>query len=167
MKKTILLLLGFVASKAIGQAQRSYRLTDVDIKQRIIWGAEVRLGDGTGLAFGGQDQEADDGRPHTPILVNGDWKPIHEELRRRNRLQPLHTSSWAHRNAVKSLRARARRLYFQGKGLRGLEPDLAALRKKMEADAGRIVADHGDAYDQGRKNFFLNHLKRAAKHLRP
>ena len=66
------------------------------------------------LSFGGQDQDADDGRPHTQIKVNGEWKRIHQELRDRNRLQKYYEECWALRQVQKETAARARLLYFKG-----------------------------------------------------
>ena len=37
-----------------------------NLRQPIIWGAECINPDGLGLAFGGHEQAAADGRPHTP-----------------------------------------------------------------------------------------------------
>jgi len=42
---------------------RPYRLPPADLKARILWGSVCEGPDGTALAFGGQDQEAEDGRP--------------------------------------------------------------------------------------------------------
>jgi hypothetical protein len=58
----------------------------VDLKQVVIWGSTCKQPEGEGLAFGGQDQRASDGRPHTRILRDGDWIRIDEELRKRNPL---------------------------------------------------------------------------------
>ena len=73
------------------QPRRPYRLNSVDLGQRVIWGAECRQLKGGGLAFGGQDQDADDGRPHTRLLMfGGHWKDIHRDLRAENPSQKLH-----------------------------------------------------------------------------
>ena len=103
-------------SSVHGQARknRPYRLGGVDLKQRIIWSAECRRPEGNGLAFGGQDQDAVDGRPHTRVLVNGDWKPIHKQLRAANPLQKHHARTWTLRKRAKDIRARARFIYFKG-----------------------------------------------------
>ncbi|MEO8352589.1 MAG: hypothetical protein ABI680_12705, partial [Chthoniobacteraceae bacterium] len=69
---------------------------------------------GSGLAFGGQDQQADDGSAHTRILENGEWKPIHEQLRAANPLQPLRERVWALRTEAKNMRAVLRHHYFEG-----------------------------------------------------
>src|SRR5438094_379375 len=69
---------------------KSYRLPAVDLKQQVIWGATCDGPGGTGLAFGGQDQKADDGQAHTRIKVDGQWKAIHEELQAKNLLQKYH-----------------------------------------------------------------------------
>ena len=57
----MLLASGMVFGKA--PRKRPYRLPDVDIKSRVIWGSTCDGPEGSGLAFGGQDQRSDDGRP--------------------------------------------------------------------------------------------------------
>jgi len=55
-----------VASAGVSLAAdvgKPYRLESVDLKQRNLWSAECREPAGSGLAFGGQDQQAD---PLTP-----------------------------------------------------------------------------------------------------
>ena len=96
------------------QPRRPYRLNAVDLKQRVIWGAECREPDGQGLAFGGQDQDGADGRPHTRVLQEGKWTAIADELRTANPLQAMHGRVWSVRNQTKSFLARARHLFFQG-----------------------------------------------------
>src|SRR5579872_5748670 len=72
-------------------ATRPYRLPAVDLKERIIWGSTCETPDGFALSFGGEDQDSDDGIGHTRIKEKGgEWKDIHEELRKANPLQPLH-----------------------------------------------------------------------------
>ncbi|MFO8012408.1 MAG: kelch repeat-containing protein [Phycisphaerae bacterium] len=95
---------------------KPYRLPSVDLKSRVIWGAECRRPDGSGLAFGGQDQEADDGRPHTRILENGEWVSIADDLRAANPLRRWHaqTRSLAERQAMALASARA--TYLDGLG---------------------------------------------------
>ena len=72
------------------QTRRPYHLSSVDLKRRVIWGAECRRPDGQGLAFGGQDQDADDGRPHTRVWVDGQWTTIDHQLRAGNPLQQFY-----------------------------------------------------------------------------
>ena len=71
---TCCLALCAIHAASAQQTRRPYRLSSVDLKQRVIWGSELRFRDGSGLAFGGQDQDADDGRPHTRVLVDGQWQ---------------------------------------------------------------------------------------------
>lgn len=93
---------------------KSYRLPSVDLKQQVIWGATCDGPDGTGLAFGGEDQKADDGRPHTRIKVNGEWKDIHEELRKNNPLQKYHDRLLELTRKWKAVGAQTRSLHFCG-----------------------------------------------------
>ena len=94
--------------------EKHYRLKDTDLKQQVIWGATCDGPDGAGLAFGGQDQQADDGRPHTRLREGGQWKAIHEALRAANPLQASHDEIRAIRDAQKTVAAHARSIYFQG-----------------------------------------------------
>ena len=87
------------------QTNRPYRLNAVDLKQRVIWGAECVLPDGQGLAFGGQDQDAIDGRPHTRVMKDGEWVAVHRELQANNPLQRLHGQTWALRQSAGKLAA--------------------------------------------------------------
>lgn len=84
------------------------------MKQRVIWGAELLRPDEPGLAFGGQDQDADDGRPHTRVRLGDKWHSIGEKLRADNPLQEYHARAWALRGEMKDLRAQLRALYFKG-----------------------------------------------------
>jgi len=102
------------ASESTAQSNRAYRLASVDIKQRVIWGAECLEPPGSGLAFGGQDQQAEDGRPHTRMLIDGQWRSIHDELPKQSRLDKLHAQIWALRNQTKDCLAKARAIYFKG-----------------------------------------------------
>jgi len=70
-----------LALALLGQAkEKSYRLPSTDLKQQVIWGATCEVPDGPSLAFGGEDQRAADGNPHTRVKQDGVWKAIHEEL---------------------------------------------------------------------------------------
>jgi len=116
MRMVLLAVSGLLASCAATAvaAEKTYRLKEVDLKTPILWGPECREPEGKGLAFGGEDQDAEDGCAHTRILVGGQWKDIHEELRAANRFQKSHDLVWAIRNQVKSIAARARAIWFRG-----------------------------------------------------
>jgi len=94
--------------------QRAYRLPEVDIRQRVIWGAKCEEPQGGGLSFGGQDQQADDGVAHTHIKQDGRWIPIVEELRRNNPLQTAHNAVTKIAASHKAITARLRALWFKG-----------------------------------------------------
>lgn len=130
-----------------------YRLNAVDLQQRVIWHAECLEPAGQGLAFGGQDQEADDGQPHTRILADRRWQAIHHQLRDNHALQPLHTKVWQARNEAKDILARCRLVFFRGRPaaeetalletevfprllkLRGTQLDLASELRRLNLDA--------------------------------
>jgi hypothetical protein len=81
----------------------------------IMWGSECETPDGLGLRFGGEDQKADDGVAHTQIKVDGQWRPIVEELSSANPLQKARDDALALRNRVRDAAAAARYLFFEGK----------------------------------------------------
>ena len=107
---------------------KPYRLESVDLKQRILWSAECLEPAGGGLAFGGQDQQADDGSAHTRVMEGGAWKAIHGQLRAANPLQPFRERAWALRTEAKNIRARVRHQYFEG---RTAEDDAAFLKREV------------------------------------
>lgn len=120
-------LLTLASGRQAHAQQKSYRLPGVDLKERIIWGATCEGPDGTGLSFGGQDQVADDGQPHTRIRVQGQWQAIHEELRSRNPLQKYANQCQTLAKRQKDGGARVRHLYLEG-----LPPEIEAKRVNAE-----------------------------------
>jgi hypothetical protein len=150
------------------QTRRPYRLNGVDLKQRVIWGAECRQPENQGLTFGGQDQDSDDGRPHTRVLSDGQWKAIHRALRAANPLQKLHKQIWLHRLEAKNILARARFAYFQGLSdvdeVRLLErevvPSLSRLAKDLAAVESKLPTAQTDEYAAGQVGFARHHLQR-------
>src|SRR5262245_41140665 len=104
----------FAVIAAPAQQGKSYRLPGVDLKPQIIWGSVCEWPDGTGLAFGGQDQKSDDGIAHTRIKVGGDWKNIHEDLRKTNPGQKKAESWQKSAVTVKCYNALVRKIHFNG-----------------------------------------------------
>lgn len=153
------------------QAQRQYRLTSVDLKQRVIWGAECLQPDGQGLAFGGQDQDADDGRPHTRVLKGGEWHSIHLALRQNNPLQKLHDRAWSLRRAAQTLLARARHVYFQGltetdqisRLNRDVTPGLSQLTTDLQELDSALSQETAGKYEQEQAGFARQRLQQAIK----
>jgi predicted NUDIX family phosphoesterase len=115
-------------------------LSSVDIKERVIWGAECRQPAGKGLAFGGQHQDADDGRPHTRLLEGDTWRTVHEELRAKNPLQSFHYRAWKLRNDVKNICARLRHLYLEGLSVAEEAISLRTERSDLEKTGQGILA---------------------------
>jgi len=109
---TMLLL---AASVIFGKAPRNrpYRLPDVNIKSRVIWGSTFHGPEGVSLSFGGQDQKSDDGRPHTRIKSNGQWRAIHKQLQAANTFQKLHDRIAIAVYLQKRLTASMRSIYFK------------------------------------------------------
>ncbi len=125
--------------------ERPYRLPAVSLKPPVIWGAASEVPGGPALAFGGQDQRAEDGRPHTRVKDGDAWEPIHEDLRARNPLQAFHARAWAARTIQKDATARARAVYFQGLPADGtatrVRDEVLPLQRKVSQDLDALVAD--------------------------
>jgi len=114
MRLAFLGILGLVAAVVAQPAPRSYRLPGTDLKQPVIWGAQVELPDGATLAFGGQDQRGDDGASRTRKLVDGKWTALTDGLRKSNPLQPSADELRKTADSSKKLLAEMRRLYLAG-----------------------------------------------------
>ncbi len=95
----------------------------------VLWGWACELPDGSGLQFGGVSQLSEDGRGHTLLKVDGQWKPLEDELRKANPLQKQYEKVRALREGCKDALAAARSLYFDG-----LEADAEVGRVKAEID---------------------------------
>jgi len=150
----VLLGLSLISGQG-GARKKPYRLPSVDIQQRVLWGAECRQPESRGIAFGGQDQESEDGRPHTRLLVEGQWQPVHEQ---------------------KDVRARARFLYLRGlpeaEEARRLEEEVQPRLAKLAEGIPRLIESFGtlggmDGYGQGQTSFAVGHLKEATGGCKP
>jgi hypothetical protein len=105
-------LLSLVANSP-AQEKKSYRIPDVDLKQKILWGSTCEGPDGFWLAFGGQDQVADV-VPRTRIKVDGNWVSLRES---RPEKDSLAFSTWQFADMARAERerlARLRAIYFRG-----------------------------------------------------
>ncbi|MCY2991886.1 MAG: hypothetical protein NTY19_29015 [Planctomycetota bacterium] len=85
-----------------------------DLSKPIIWGAQYKVSDELGLAFGGCEQAADDGAAHTRVLRAGTWVDIRDELHKANAMQVLHDPLRSVCEQVKDATAAARSIYFGG-----------------------------------------------------
>ncbi len=112
MTRTLAVLLLVLLAQ---EKPKSHRLPSTDLKQRIIWGATLEVPDGPTLAFGGQDQQSDDGNPHTRVKVGGEWTSIYPELRAANLNQEKADRAYTAASEAKAARARARFAWFEGK----------------------------------------------------
>ncbi len=162
MARLVIVLTACLGLAAAGE--RHYRLKDTDLKQRVIWGAECEGPDGMGLAFGGQDQEADDGHPHTRVKADGQWKAIHEELRAKNPLQKLRDRVWAGRNSVKGVGAKARRLFFEGRPDSDLSDDVPKLG--IMAAVSELGPELTTAYDAVQLSIAMDFMRQATEKLK-
>lgn len=170
-----------LATHAMAQDEpRPYRLESVDLKASpVIWGAECVISqDGEprrGLMFGGQDQTADDGRPHTRLIDGEKIEAIHERLREQNPLQPLHEQVWKLRTEAKNLRALARNVYFQGltdkqeatRVSREITPRLASVAADIELAIRECPLKAEDDYHTAQGRFAAGHLALARNALTP
>ena len=97
------------------ETSRPRPYTDQELHRlAILWGAECVLPDGTGLAFGGVEQASEEGPARTRIREGGEWKPISEELRKRNPLQRFCDQTRELRAGARSLSAGVRASWFDG-----------------------------------------------------
>ena len=156
---------------AVAEPERPYRLESVDLKQRVIWSG-MRLGAAEpGLAFGGQDQDAEDGRPHTRVRTGAKWRAIGEQLRADNPLQTYRERTWALRDEAKDLRAKLRNIYFRGlpqaKELAALQAEIAGENAMAERFV-KLVSDlqspyqNGDNYTRGQASIAITYLQSGA-----
>jgi hypothetical protein len=156
---------------------KAYPVPPTNWEQRpVLWGWTCELPDGSGLAFGGCHQTADDGNPHTSVKEGGQWKPIVEELRKANPLQKRFEQVRELRNACKDALARARHIFFEGKPAdeeaklltAGVDPAVEKLAKDLAALAAELkgLAGLGE-YETGQVKLALKHLDAAAALLKP
>ncbi len=175
-----LLLLSLLSICVVAAAgEKSYRLKGEDLKQPVLWGAECQAPDGSGLAFGGCEQAAEDGRPHTRVKEGGAWKPIVEELRAANPLQKHFARVWDLRCRTKNAAARERFVWF--KGLEAAEeakrlkaevvPALEGIVKDLDALTAELGGGRGGfetlPYEAGQARVALALLQSAAGRIKP
>ncbi len=103
-----------------------YKFNCGNLNARAMWGWRLELADGRGLAFGGLAtwtmQEingalvrSDDPAVRTQVRRNGKWVHIHEELRKKNPLQPHHDRLAGLVRPLKLVTGLARHIYFEGR----------------------------------------------------
>lgn len=93
---------------------KPHKLQSTDLKQRIIWDSKLEVPDGPSLAFGGQDQQSEDGNPHTRVKVDGQWVPIHEKLAKKSQLFGTREGGLMAVTMAKKRLARMRQGFFEG-----------------------------------------------------
>jgi hypothetical protein len=142
----------------------------------VLWGWSSVLPDGSGLAFGGVHQTADDGIAHTSVKDGANWKPIVDDLRKANPLQPRVAQVRALRDACKDAIAAARNIYFEGAAsdeqaklvASGVNPSV----ENLSAGLGKFIADlKGQAglgeYEAGQVAYAMKHLNAAVGWIKP
>lgn len=166
---------GTLSTSSAAEPAKRYRLKGLYQRgARTQWGSECRGPAGKGLAFGGEDMDADDGRPHTRVLEGGAWKAVHEELRKENPGQQLYGQVWALRNLQKNAAAKARHIYFKGlpddEETKRIKAELLPLQEKLVEDLDAAVAElerimsvkDMAKYDAGQFQFVIGRLKLVA-----
>ena len=146
---------------------RSYRLPDVDIKQRVIWASTCEGPDGIALAFGGQDQEGEHGQPPTRIRVDGQWEEIGKSLQAQNALQPLCDQLAALARRQKDALAIARHLYLDGRTSEAKSDTVEAIagaQRVLRADLARLAAQLAKTSAE-HKDYEARQLRYASKLL--
>jgi hypothetical protein len=68
----------------IKKNKEGYLLSGTDISKQIVWGSICEIADGSGLLFGGQDQNSSDGNSHTQIKKNDIFVSIAKELKEKH-----------------------------------------------------------------------------------
>ena len=117
---SVLIAAGFPGTTRAAGRRKKPKLTKApgaNLRQPIIWGAECMRLNGfgiTGLAFGGCEQAADDGRPHTRVKKDGKWEAAAAELHKTNPLQEACPRIRGIRNGIKNAAAMARHIHFEG-----------------------------------------------------
>ena len=130
------------AAPAAGKKRPRYvRLPGANLRQPIIWGAEATNPDGFGLAFGGHEQAADDGRPHTRIKKDGKWQVVAKLLHRHQGVEAVR----ALRTQVKDTAATVRYVFFEGapadKQAKALAEKVVPDLKKAAGDLAKLIKD--------------------------
>ncbi|MFI5379349.1 MAG: kelch repeat-containing protein [Tepidisphaerales bacterium] len=121
------------------------KLESVDLKQPVIWTSECDVGNGLTLRFGGQDQQADDGRVLTWIRENGQWKDLSDELRKSNPSQARCDAICKTRDELKRAAAQLRRAYFDDEPLPEAAKAVVAAAVPVEADTPDWLRKIGQA----------------------
>ncbi|MCY3024494.1 MAG: kelch repeat-containing protein [Planctomycetota bacterium] len=164
------------AISLVSAGEKSFRLPETDLKQRVIWGSTCEEPEGAGLAFGGEDQQADDGQPHTRLKEAGVWGAIVAELRGRNKLHLFCERAMAIRQQQKNAAACARRIYFEGLPAadeqKRVQAELAPLQQETVTALGALMAAleqlRGvDGDETAQAAFALRLLRSAAEKVRP
>ena len=133
-KSSILAIL-LIATFALPTGEQpGYRLPEVDLHQKIIWGATCEGPDGIGLRFGGEDQTSDDGCGHTQIRKDGKWIDISRWLQDENALQAQHDTIAAFAIRIKDVNATARHFFFDGSSERPRDNAWRDALKNTSAD---------------------------------
>jgi Galactose oxidase, central domain len=176
--KTLLVAVAFVLVPIMtAQAAKSRNpAPGADLRKLIVWGSECKLPEGQGLSFGGQHQKADDGRPHTRMLVDGKWVAIHEQLRKKNPLQKHHDQLWKLRIMLRDVLGKSRYIYFQGRTQKAeaaflkqnVNPDLTKLAAELRLIKKKLAGLKGlDKYAGGQMNQALKYIQAALPAIKP
>jgi galactose oxidase-like protein len=176
MLPLLAVLLGPALAAGPPRRGASVRAPGADLRKLIVWGSECRAPEGQGLAFGGQHQRANDGRPHTRLLQGGKWVAIHEELRKANPLQTHRDNLWTLRARLRDALGRFRYIFFEG---RTREQETAFLNENVNVELKDLAAELAkarialvkigglDEHAAGQVKAALAHIEAAAPTVRP
>ena len=151
--------------------EKNVRLPEANLKEPVIWGSRCEEPGEQGLAFGGQDQKADDGRAHTAVRTGGVWQSIASELRAANLLQPFHDRTVSIRKQQKDAIAVTRRIYFDGLPAadeeRRVQSELTPLLNEIQREIGALLDEQPQLkdlpeYETGQRAIFQRALSSIA-----
>jgi hypothetical protein len=133
----------------------------------IIWGWRLTLPDGRGLGFGGISPRTDDSRPETELLRDGQWTPIHAELRQRNPLQGLSDRLAALRLRLQRATQFARYGWLEGLDAQAETKHLALTALPLAKELSGALAGITQAMDafKSQDAYFTGQIAFAKKHL--
>ncbi len=144
-------------------------------KSPVIWGWQLELPDGTGLAFGGYSIRTDDPAAHTRLRRGGNWVPLHEQLRAKNPLQKQCDALRGLRRPLHRAASLARHIYLEGADAgkereflaEKVAPLLREVLAKLETEKRTLAGLGGlDAYCTGQRKLALARLELALPALR-
>ena len=162
-----------ILGTSVGQAGSAP--APADLGKPVLWGSECLLPDGSGLAFGGNEQAADDGCARTRIREGDTWKAVYADLSAANPLQKHQVRTWDLRTRLKNAASRARFAFFQGlpaaeeqKMLKAQAvPAIEGVLKDLDGLIAELTGLKLAEYEAGQIKFAAPLLQSAVGKIRP